>query len=79
MNYEIRIDENGMGRTNSIWSTERDVRKVALQIIESKHVREGAVVRFARVSYYPPTDSFEVTEFRFTVKDGRPEGVETVR
>lgn len=74
MHYMAHINENGKSRVAEI-DTMGHVAAAANEIVSSANIREGAEVLIAWMGFDFPSQRFAVTEYRFTVEDGKAQNL----
>lgn len=79
MHYEIHIDENGKTRNATYDINERNIHALANYMVLKYDIKENASVRFARMGFDSTTDSFRITEYKFTVKEGKAHNLVLVK
>lgn len=75
MKYMAHINENGKCRVAEI-DTMCLIGAAANDIIVKANILDGAEVLIAWMSFDYPSKRFAVTEYRFTVEDGKAKNIE---
>lgn len=78
VHYQAYITEKDTARIAYI-DDYHNIGWAASQLVEDAHVREGAEVLIATMSFDYPSQRFKAVEYRFTVEDGKVKDLAMVK